>query len=464
MSKIKRFVCEECGFRTAKLQGKCENCNSWNTIQEEVNQDALTQLDLSSDDVMPLAISPLDAEEYPRIKTTLSEFNHVCGSGIVPGAVMLLAGEPGTGKSTLLLQICSGIILSEKTNKPLYISGEESANQVGLRARRLAIDTNKFDCAFGTNLESIYALLNKAKPGLVIIDSIQTMHYKACESAAGTISQIKACSQALTTWAKTYNIPIILVGHITKEGAIAGPKILEHMVDVVLYFEGERTYPFRMLRSIKNRFGATDEVGMFEMHQSGLKEITNPSKLFLSQTDKKASGITVFPSMEGSRPMLVEIQALVVASFLQMPRRSVVGWEQTRLSMLCAILENRFKLRLSQKDIYINVAAGLKITEPSSDLPIALAIMSSYYNIPIDLQIASIGEVSLSGEIRQATRMESRVKEAVKLGFHTILLSGDTQIDSEKTHVIKIRTIKQAHDWILSQRIGQSREDFDENE
>ncbi len=452
MSKIKRFICESCGFRTAKLQGKCENCNSWNTIQEELNQEALTQFDLSHDDVVPLSISTLNAEEYPRIKTTISEFNHVCGAGIVPGAVMLLAGEPGTGKSTLLLQICSSISIDEKINKPLYISGEESANQVGLRAKRLGVDITKFDCAFGTNLESIYALLNKAKPGLVIIDSIQTMHYKACESAAGTISQIKACSQALTTWAKTYNIPIILVGHITKEGAIAGPKILEHMVDVVLYFEGERTYPFRMLRSIKNRFGATDEVGMFEMHQSGLQEITNPSKLFLSQTDKKASGIAVFPSMEGSRPMLVEIQALVVSSFLQMPRRSVVGWEPTRLAMMCAILENRFKMRLSQKDIYINIAAGLKITEPASDLPIALAIMSSYYNIPIDLQIASVGEISLSGEIRQAARMESRIKEAMKLGFHTILMPSDMQLSSDTTHIVKIRTIKQAHDWILSQK------------
>ena len=448
----KRFVCENCGFRTAKLQGKCENCNSWNTIHEEISQTELNQFELKMDNIAPLALSNLEAQEYARIKTTINEFNHVCGSGIVPGAVMLIAGEPGTGKSTLLLQICTSLILSSNANKPLYISGEESANQVGLRARRLGVDTNKFNCAFGTNLESIYALLSQTKPSLVIIDSIQTMHYQACESAAGTVSQIRACAQMLTHWAKINNTPLIMVGHITKEGSIAGPKILEHMVDVVLYFEGERTYPFRILRSVKNRFGGTDEVGMFEMHQNGLQEIENPSKLFLNQSAKQATGIAVFPSMEGTRPLLVEIQALVVQSFMQMPRRSVVGWDPTRLSMLCAILENKFRMRISQKDIYINVAAGLKITEPASDLATALSIMSSYYNIPIDHQIIALGEISLSGELRQVSRIESRVKEAIKLGFHTVLLPASTQYTSDKIKIIKIQHLKQAHDWLKTQQ------------
>ncbi len=446
----KKFVCESCGYRTAKLHGKCENCNSWNTIHEEIQANALTQFNMEH--VTPLSLSNLETQEYERLQTKISEFNHVCGGGIVPGSVILIAGEPGTGKSTLLLQICTSLILKDNANKPLYISGEESANQVGLRAKRLGIDINKFHCAFGTNLEAIYALLNQAKPSLVIIDSIQTMHYQESDSVAGTVGQIRTCAQILTQWAKTHSIPIIMVGHITKEGTIAGPKLLEHMVDVVLYFEGERTYPFRMLRSIKNRFGGTDEVGMFEMHTDGLHEIENPSKLFLNQSNQQSTGIAVYPSMEGSRPLLVEIQALVVQSFTQMPRRSVVGWDQTRLAMLCAILENKFKIRLSQKEIYINVAAGLKITEPASDLATAMAIMSSYYNMPLDHQTLFIGEVSLSGELRQASRIESRLKEAIKLGFHTALVPAGTQYTSDKIHLIKIQHLRQAHEWIKAQK------------
>lgn len=442
----KSFVCESCGARYSKPRGKCDSCNEWNTINEELSVSSeLEQFDL--DTAEPLPLSDLEAQDYERIKTGLQEFNHVCGSGIVPGAVMLIAGEPGTGKSTLLLQICTSL---QGEGKPLYVSGEESANQVGLRAKRLGIDTHKFNCAFGTNLESIYALLNKIKPSLVVIDSIQTMHYQSCESAAGTVSQIRACSQILTQWAKSNNIPVIIVGHITKEGAIAGPKILEHMVDVVLYFEGERAYPFRVLRSVKNRFGGTDEVGMFEMNQDGLREIANPSKLFLNQHGNQTCGVVVFPSMEGSRPLLVEIQSLVVQSYMQMPRRSVVGWDQTRLAMICAILENKFKMRLSQKEIYINVAAGMKITEPSSDLATALAIMSSFYNIPVDQHTIAIGEISLSGELRQTSRIETRLKEAIKLGFKTALIPSSMQYESDKIELIKIKNLKQAHDWLKS--------------
>lgn len=452
--KTKRYSCQKCSWSTSKWQGQCDGCGSWNSIEEEITTYYLSAPLVSnighaiSDGVEPLPLSSLETQDYERMETKLKEFNHVCGGGIVQGAVMLIGGEPGIGKSTLLLQICSSI---KSDKKPLYISGEEAAAQVGLRAKRLGISTDSFNCAFGTNLESIYALLEKEKPSLVIIDSIQTMHYAPAESNAGTVGQIRACAQILTQWAKSRNIALIMVGHITKEGAIAGPKILEHMVDVVLYFEGERTYPFRMLRSVKNRFGATDEVGIFEMSGAGLQEVENPSKLFLSEGGTRSAGTIVFPSIEGTRPLLVEIQALTLTSFMQMPRRAVVGWDQTRLAMICAVIETKLKMQLSKKEIYINIAAGLKIAEPASDLAAALAIMSSASGKVIDRDIVAFGELSLSGDIRHVGRTESRIKEAQKLGFKTILSPYNQGIKIDKNseiNVLQFKNIVEVWAWL----------------
>lgn len=461
--KSSSYICVNCNAPSAKWAGQCSSCDQWNTIEENIPSD--NPIDLNS--IQALALSDLQICHTDRIVTNIQEFNHVCGGGIVPGAVMLIGGEPGIGKSTLLLQLCNSIPVGGSTavgtpavdKKPLYISGEEAAAQVALRAQRLGINTNNFLCAFGTNLAQIYALIEQTKPSLVIIDSIQTMHYDQCEAGVGTVGQIRACSQVLTQYAKTHNVPIIIVGHITKEGALAGPKVLEHMVDVVLYFEGERTYPCRILRAVKNRFGATDEVGIFEMESGGLKEIANPSQFFLQHMSSNSSGVIIFPSIEGSRPLLIELQALTLHSNMQMPRRAVVGWDHTRLSMIAAVLETKLKVQLSQKEIYVNIVGGLKIIEPGTDLAAALAIMSAYYNIPIPRDTIAFGEIGLSGEIRQVTRAAARIKEAHKLGIKRALAPANvSNTDSNKNtstelEIIPCNDLQDVLMWLKKQAV-----------
>lgn len=427
------YSCTQCFTCYAKWSGQCDTCGQWNTIQEHST--------LKS--TQALQTTQLNAQITTRIITNIKEFNYVTGGGIVPGAVILIGGEPGIGKSTLLLQLCNSFNNTEINSKPLYISGEEAASQVALRAQRLNVDTSSFDAAFGTDLDQILALLNQKNPSLVIIDSIQTMYHKQTESSCGTANQIRACSSLLTDWAKSHNVPLILVGHITKEGSLAGPKLLEHMVDTVLYFEGERTQNCRILRCVKNRFGATDEVGVFQMQENGLQEITNPSQFFINQNHVNAPGLVIFPSIEGTRPVLLELQALTLTSHMQMPRRAVVGWDQTRLSMIAAVIETKLKIRLSQKDIYINIVGGMKISEPAADLAVAMALISAHYSIIIPKNIIIFGEIGLAGEIRTVNAMENRIKEAAKLGFEQIL--GPIE-DS----LIKCKTIEDARQWLYN--------------
>lgn len=443
--KIKReyeYVCTLCDAKYAKWSGQCSSCMEWNCIEHTIPKSH--ELNTATS----LNLAALSTQPIVRICTSIKEFNYVTGGGLVPGSVILIGGEPGIGKSTLLLQLCDSLPAS--TNKPLYISGEEAASQVALRAARLKIDVSKFNAAFGTDLEQIYALLQECNPNLVIIDSIQTMHYKQSDAGAGTAGQIRACATLLTEWAKNNNVCVILVGHITKEGSLAGPKLLEHMVDAVLYFEGERSNSCRLLRCVKNRFGATDEVGIFEMQQEGLKEVANPSQFFLSNHSNNSSGVVVFPSLEGTRPVLVELQALTLQSHIQIPRRAVVGWDHTRLSMIAAVIETKLKIRLSQKEIYINVVGGMKINDPGADLAVAMALLSSHYNIPIPSKLVIFGEIGLSGEVRSVGRAQARLKEAARIGIEHALVPHDI-ICTDLKQALKItncKTIEDARAWL----------------
>jgi DNA repair protein RadA/Sms len=349
---------------------------------------------------------------------SISEFDQVCGGGLVPKAVILIGGDPGIGKSTLLLQICSAV---ESDKVAIYITGEEAVEQVKLRADRLGISMDKIACAAASCVESIIATLDQQDPCLVIIDSIQTMYSTLVDSAPGTVTQMRACSNMLIQWAKRNQSTLILVGHVTKDGVIAGPKVVEHMVDTVLYFEGERGgQPIRILRTIKNRFGPTDVLGIFEIGEKGLMPMRDVSKAFINQRLVNSTGSIVLPSIDGNRSILVEIQALISNSYLQSPRRSVVGWDISRLHMITAILETKCKIALGNKDIYLNVVGGIKISEPAADLPVAMAIMSAFFKKPLPNNVAAFGELSLSGEIRGVSKMQTRVSESIKLGFTQI--------------------------------------------
>lgn len=416
---LSRFVCQNCGTIALRWVGKCEGCDHWNTFVEETvsknnKKDPLKQ---------EFAFVPLNgplAETTDRLLTGCGEFDRVCGSGIVPGSVILVGGDPGIGKSTLLLQIAAGL----SRHVPIaYISGEEGVDQIRLRARRLGIVDHTVQLAAGTQIGEMVSALDRDQPvSLVIIDSIQTMSVETIESAAGTVSQIRASTYELIRLAKKRHIAVILVGHVTKEGVIAGPRVLEHMVDTVLYFEGERGHPFRLLRGVKNRFGPTDEIGVFDMTDQGLQEVKNPSALFLSHRQEDVTGACVFAGIEGTRPLLVEIQGLVSPSFLSSPRRSVVGWDHNRLSMILAVLEARCGVAFSGKDVYLNVVGGLRIQEPAADLAVAAALLSCVKNKPIPREWVIFGEIGLSGEIRPVSQTEARLKEANKLGFSHALL------------------------------------------
>ncbi|MEC8309954.1 MAG: DNA repair protein RadA [Pseudomonadota bacterium] len=411
-------VCQQCGGAHRKWSGRCDHCGAWNTLVEERVEAPSGPGKKATGrrvDMQPLATSG-DVTPPPRMKTGMAEFDRVAGGGLVAGSATLIGGDPGIGKSTLLLQLVCR--LSADGRRTAYVSGEESAEQVRMRARRLGLESAEVELATSTNAADIAASIGgKDGPEVVVIDSIQTMYLPTLDSAPGTVSQVRATAQELIRAAKTHDVALLVVGHVTKDGAIAGPRVLEHMVDTVLYFEGDRSHHFRILRGVKNRFGATDEIGVFEMAEKGLVEVPNPSELFLADRRDEVTGAVVFAGIEGSRPVLVEIEALVAPSSLATPRRNVVGWDSSRLAMLTAVLEARCGVPLSGRDIFLNVAGGMKIGETAADLAVAAALLSSVAGRPAPPRSVFFGEVALSAELRQVAQADSRLKEASKLGF-----------------------------------------------
>ena len=419
-----RFVCQSCGTVTPKWAGRCETCQAWNTIIEEASSPSATGSGpAAAKHGRRLEFVPLQgsAEPPPRIPIGIAELDRVLGGGLVSGSAVLLSGDPGIGKSTLLLQAAAA--LARAGRRVLYVSGEEAVEQIRLRGRRLGLAGVNLELAAAISVRDIMASLEAASDAtLVVIDSIQTMWLDTIDSAPGTVGQVRACSFELIRLAKTRGFSVVLVGHVTKDGAIAGPRVLEHMVDAVLYFEGDRGHQFRILRGVKNRYGATDEIGVFEMTDRGLAEVANPSALFLAERRGNISGSAVFAGLEGSRPVLVEIQCLLAPNPGGAPRRSVVGWDGGRLGMLLAVLDSRCGLRLSASDVYLNVAGGLRIGEPAADLAVAAALASAAADQPADPGMVFFGEVGLSGEVRQVAQADARLKEAQKLGFERACL------------------------------------------
>ncbi|MDP1730557.1 MAG: DNA repair protein RadA [Devosia sp.] len=420
MAKTKTsHVCQSCGAVSARWQGRCESCGEWNTIVEEMVDSGVGAGPRSATAAgRPVQLVPLsgETESAARIETGLAELDRVTGGGFVMGSAVLVGGDPGIGKSTLLLQ--AGAALAERGKRVVYVSGEEAVAQIRLRAQRLGLGDRNVSLASETNVEIILATLQQGPaPHLVIIDSIQTLWTDRVDSAPGTVTQVRTSAQALTRFAKKSGAAVVLVGHVTKDGQIAGPRVVEHMVDAVLYFEGDASHTFRILRGVKNRYGATDEIGVFEMTTLGLQEVANPSALFLDQRDEGAAGSAVFAGMEGTRPVLCEIQALVAPSPLGTPRRAVVGWDSSRLSMVLAVLESRCGVRIGANDIYLNVAGGLKINEPAADLAVAAALISSLTGSPLPSDAVYFGEISLAGGVRPVVHASLRLREAQKLGF-----------------------------------------------
>ena len=417
------FVCQQCGAVSPKWAGKCDDCGAWNTLVEERKEAPSGPGTRVTGRRIALEALNLDnrPEPPPRMQSGISEFDRVAGGGLVPGSATLIGGDPGIGKSTLLLQLTCK--LAAAGLKAAYISGEESADQVRMRAQRLGLANASVELGTATNASDIAASMDGPdKPDIMVIDSIQTMFLPSLDSAPGTVSQVRATAQELIRAAKNNQVALLIVGHVTKDGAIAGPRVLEHMVDAVLYFEGDRSHHFRILRSVKNRFGATDEIGVFEMVEAGLAEVPNPSELFLADRRDDVTGAVVFAGIEGSRPVLVEIEALVAPSSLASPRRNVVGWDSSRLAMLTAVLEARCGVPLSGRDIFLNVAGGLKIYETAADLAVAAALISSVTGRPAPKRTVFFGEVALSAELRQVAQAEARLKEAAKLGFENAVM------------------------------------------
>src|SRR5579859_7128426 len=419
------FVCQNCGAAYNRWQGKCEACGEWNTLVEEsaAGTAAVPSSLRPKRKGRAFALEPLagDTQDAPRLPSGIAEIDRVTGGGFVRGSVLLMAGDPGIGKSTLLIQAAGA--MTRAGHRAIYISGEEAVAQVRLRAERLGLREARVELAAETSVEDIIATLSEGKtPRLIVIDSIQTMWTDTVESAPGTVTQVRGSAQALIRFAKTTGATLILVGHVTKDGQIAGPRVVEHMVDAVLSFEGEGSQQFRILRAVKNRFGPTDEIGVFEMTGLGLREVTNPSELFLSERDLGTPGTAVFAGIEGTRPVLVELQALVAPTSLGTPRRAVVGWDPSRLSMVLAVLEAHCGVKLSGHDVYLNVAGGLRINEPAADLAAAAALVSSLVNAPLPQDAVYFGEVSLSGAVRPVAQTSARLKEAAKLGFGRAIL------------------------------------------
>ena len=448
MSKIKTtFFCQNCGTSYAKWQGQCNACKEWNTIAEEIIQKEEkkswnpTQTE-SKRTIKPLKIHEIDSTEEIRMDTRDGELNRVLGGGIVPGSLILLGGEPGIGKSTLLLQI--SLKLPYRT---LYVSGEESQKQIKMRAERINPLSDNCYILTETKTQNIFKQIEAIEPEIVIIDSIQTLHTDYIESSPGSISQIRETTAELIKFAKETNIPVILIGHITKDGTIAGPKILEHMVDTVLQFEGDRNHIYRILRSLKNRFGSTAELGIYEMLGSGLREVSNPSEILISHKEEQLSGTAIASTLEGMRPLMIEIQALVSTAVYGTPQRSTTGYNAKRLNMILAVLEKRAGFRLGAKDVFLNVTGGISVDDPAIDLAVVAAILSSNEDIPVDKDFCFAGEVGLSGEIRPVNRVDQRIQEAEKLGFSAIFVSKYNKISLKKT-VIKVRLVSKIEDIV----------------
>ncbi len=415
---VTQFACSACGMTYKKWTGRCDGCGAWNSIQEEVPlSQGPSKKTLGTAKGRRMALIDLDTEEAPPPRTLsgISELDRVLGGGLVPASATLVGGDPGIGKSTLMLQAAAAF--ADAGHGVVYVSGEEATAQVRMRARRLGLGKSTVRLASETNLRDVLTTLEAEKPDLCVIDSIQTMWVDTVDSAPGSVAQVRACSQELTSFAKRFGTSVVLVGHVTKEGQIAGPRVVEHMVDTVLYFEGERGHQFRILRAVKNRFGPADEIGVFEMTGMGLAEVSNPSALFLGDRDAPAPGSVVFAGIEGTRPVLVEIQALVAPSQLSQPRRAVVGWDGARLSMILAVLEARTGVGFGGLDVYLNVAGGIRISEPAADLAVACALLSAREDTSIPPETVVFGELSLSGALRPVAQAENRLKEAAKLGF-----------------------------------------------
>jgi DNA repair protein RadA/Sms len=419
--KTAHYVCQECGAAQPKWSGRCDACGTWNTlIEEAADPGSLGGRDGSPGRRIPFQSLDGEAQPVPRRTTGLGEFDRVTGGGLVPGSAILIGGDPGIGKSTLLLQVAAAV---SRGTECVYVSGEESVDQIRLRANRLGLKAAPLRLAAATSVADIASSLDQPRTtDLVVIDSVQTLYLDSLDSAPGTVAQVRAGAQTLIRLAKLRGFVLLLVGHVTKEGMIAGPKVLEHMVDTVLYFEGERGHHFRILRAVKNRFGATDEIGVFEMTDAGLREVPNPSALFLAERERDVAGACVFAGIEGSRPVLVEIQSLVAPASFGTPRRAVVGWDGNRLAMILAVLEARCGLALGSSDVFLNVAGGLRITEPAADLAVAAALSSAAMTRPLSAETVVFGEIGLGGEVRAVARADARIKEAAKLGFGSAIL------------------------------------------
>jgi DNA repair protein RadA/Sms len=453
MAKVKTaFFCQNCGTQYAKWQGQCNACKEWNTIVEEMIQKEEKSVWKPTERgetrvPKPLKIKDIDASVEFRMNTTNGELNRVLGGGLVPGSLTLLGGEPGIGKSTLLLQI--SLQLPFKT---LYVSGEESQKQIKMRAERITSNTDNCYVLTETKTQNIFKQIQEIQPEIVIIDSIQTLHTDFIESTAGSISQIRECTAELIKFAKESNVPVLLIGHITKDGTIAGPKILEHMVDTVLQFEGDRNHVYRILRAHKNRFGSTAEIGIYEMLGNGLREVTNPSEILISNHDEHLSGTAIAATVEGMRPLMIEIQALVSTAVYGTPQRSSTGYNAKRLNMILAVLEKRVGFRLGAKDVFLNITGGISIDDPAIDLAVVAAILSSNEDISINKDFCFTGEIGLAGEIRPVNKVEQRILEAEKLGFSTIFISKYNKISLKNT-VISIRMVSKIED-IVSELFG----------
>ena len=451
MAKGKKTVyfCQNCGHEETKWLGQCPACKEWNTfLEEKVIASSVTSGIKTDREIQIVSLSEVNADDQDRITTGMAELDRVLGGGIVPGSLVLVGGDPGIGKSTLLLQVCQKL---SENRSVLYISGEESLSQIKLRANRMGTFQENLKLLCETNLAAIRSVIEKRKPELVIIDSIQTMYSEEVTSAPGSVSQVRESTNVFMQLAKGLGITIFIVGHVTKEGTVAGPRVLEHMVDTVLYFEGDRHASYRILRGVKNRFGSTNEIGVFEMRQNGLVEVENPSEYMLSGKPENASGSVVACSMEGTRPLLIEIQALVCESNFGMPRRTATGTDYNRVNLLMAVLEKRIGLHLGNCDAYVNIAGGIRMNEPAIDLGIVMAIVSSYKNRPIDEKMIVFGEVGLSGEVRAVNMPEQRVAEAKKLGFETCVVP-EVSLDMVKgirgIKVIGVKNISDAMNLI----------------
>lgn len=447
MAKGKKsvFFCQNCGHEENKWLGQCPMCKEWNTFVEEPVSFSKSASAKLIKDAEVVALKHVETDQEERIKTKIEELDRVLGGGIVPGSLLLVGGDPGIGKSTLLLQVCQR--LCEDKHQVLYISGEESLKQIKLRANRMGEFTEDLLLLCETNLEIVKNVIQKRKPEVVIIDSIQTMYSEEVASAPGSVSQVRESTNVFMQLAKGLGISIFIVGHVTKEGTVAGPRVLEHMVDTVLYFEGDRHASYRILRGVKNRFGSTNEIGVFEMRQNGLVEVENPSEFMLNGKPENASGSVVACSMEGTRPILIEIQALVCSSNFGMPRRTAAGTDYNRVNLLMAVLEKRVGIHLSNYDAYVNIAGGIKMNEPAVDLGIVMAIVSSYKNQPIDEKTIVFGEVGLSGEVRAVNMPEQRIAEAKKLGFTTCIMpevSREVVKNIKGIKIIGVKTINEA--------------------